>query len=750
MADSYKDIIITPNRSNTADPKIDLRGGNSSVNTAITVTVYPDSNGTLSFDGSAGQLFSITNDLSGLLWSVNDVSGIPSAEVYANGSVRLAEFSGNVSIGTATNSSKLFVNGNTTVNGSINVTSTMAAGNTTITGFANVSSTLNAAGAITQNGNQVLHAGNYTSYAPSLTGSGASGNWGINVTGSSASTTGNAGTATTLQTARTITVGSTGRSFNGSADISWSLSDIGAAATSHTHSISAITDAARWWNNFGDNHNTRTSFDATTPSIGFGWRYVQGSTNGPGVNGASQYYLVYVGLGNDYGSTGSGSYGMQIAYPRNVTTPYITIRYNEANSLGAWQKISAGYADSAGAVDFNNLTNKGSGTGTYTTSGDFRAPIFYDSNDTSYYVDANGTSVLGSVNTWGEIGPRRNDSGTLLRSYNTSASSSLQFYLDHSGGNVNIGNNRGVVFGGGSYWEIANSVRSPIFYDSNNTSYYVDPTSTTSLRTAGSWRSDSSAWDGEFAGKIQYHINHWYFQAAGDWYFRRADSLTAFYITQGGTVGASSDLRAPIFYDSVDTSYRIDANDNSVLNTLTMAGFIQGRSSASTDVNSANDTGSISIRGSTTTVAAMSFHRTGAYAINMGLGTDNVFRIGGWSASSNAFQMDGSGNLTMLNNVTAYSDARLKKDIVKIDNAIDKVQQLNGYTYTRTDTGSRQCGVIAQEVMKVLPEVVMGSEETNYSVAYGNMVGLLIEAIKEQQEQINRLEVKINSLQQGN
>jgi hypothetical protein len=49
--------------------------------------------------------------------------------------------------------------------------------------------------------------------------------------------------------------------------------------------------------------------------------------------------------------------------------------------------------------------------------------------------------------------------------------------------------------------------------------------------------------------------------------------------------------------------------------------------------------------------------------------------------------------------------------------------------------------------MKVLPEVVMGSEETNYSVAYGNMVGLLIEAIKEQQEQINKLETKLNSLQ---
>ncbi len=245
------------------------------------------------------------------------------------------------------------------------------------------------------------------------------------------SITGNAGTATTLQTARTITVGSTGRSFNGSADISWSLSDIGAAATSHTHSISAITDAARWWNNFGDNHNTRTSFDATTPSIGFGWRYIQGNTNGPGVNGAGQYYSVYVGLGNDYGSTGSGSYGMQIAYPRNVTTPYITIRYNEANSLGAWQKISAGYADSAGAVDFNNLTNKGSGTGTYTTSGDFRAPIFYDSNDTSFYVDSASSSILGTITA--------------------KASSDVQLYLNGNGTSW-AGINWADVAGNDSIW----------------------------------------------------------------------------------------------------------------------------------------------------------------------------------------------------------------------------------------------------------------------------------------------------------
>jgi hypothetical protein len=52
--------------------------------------------------------------------------------------------------------------------------------------------------------------------------------------------------------------------------------------------------------------------------------------------------------------------------------------------------------------------------------------------------------------------------------------------------------------------------------------------------------------------------------------------------------------------------------------------------------------------------------------------------------------------------------------------------------------------VIAQEVLEVLPEAVIGTEEGHYSVAYGNMVGLLIEAIKEQQVQIDDLKNQLN------
>jgi hypothetical protein len=179
--------------------------------------------------------------------------------------------------------------------------------------------------------------------------------------------------------------------------------------------------------------------------------------------------------------------------------------------------------------------------------------------------------------------------------------------------------------------------------------------------------------------------------------------------------------------------------------TMQMSGsLLVGRSSASTDVNTANDTGSFSVRGNGATIASMSFHRTGAYAINMGLGTDNVFRIGGWSASSNCFQMDGSGNLTMLGNVTAYSDARIKKDVETIDSALDLVSKMRGVRYTRIDTKKRGVGVIAQEMLEVCPEVVqqgVGDDDT-LSVAYGNLVGVLIEAVKELTARVAELEGK--------
>lgn len=119
MANTYKNIVITPNIGNTSDPKIVFSGANTTTNTDITVYIYPDSNGTISFEGSAGQLFSITNDLSNNLFGIYDASGTSYSDVYANGLFTLVSGSttANLSVGNATNAvAKLDISGNYAVN----------------------------------------------------------------------------------------------------------------------------------------------------------------------------------------------------------------------------------------------------------------------------------------------------------------------------------------------------------------------------------------------------------------------------------------------------------------------------------------------------------------------------------------------------------------------------------------------------------------------------------------------------------
>ena len=113
----------------------------------------------------------------------------------------------------------------------------------------------------------------------------------------------------------------------------------------------------------------------------------------------------------------------------------------------------------------------------------------------------------------------------------------------------------------------------------------------------------------------------------------------------------------------------------------------------------------------------------------------------------------GSGAVTIWasNDIVAFSDARVKDNVEVVTNAIEKIQAIRGVTFTRKDAAledknKRHAGVIAQEVLKVLPEVVSGTEEDMYSVAYGNMAALFIEAIKEQQLQIEELKTQINYL----
>lgn len=100
------------------------------------------------------------------------------------------------------------------------------------------------------------------------------------------------------------------------------------------------------------------------------------------------------------------------------------------------------------------------------------------------------------------------------------------------------------------------------------------------------------------------------------------------------------------------------------------------------------------------------------------------------------------GAILASDNITAYSDARLKENINTIDSALSLVMQLRGVRYNKKDSGATSIGVVAQEVQPFVPEVVQDNGEY-LSVAYGNLVGLLIEAIKELTAKVEELENKV-------
>mgnify|MGYP003624758830 CR=1 FL=1 len=118
----------------------------------------------------------------------------------------------------------------------------------------------------------------------------------------------------------------------------------------------------------------------------------------------------------------------------------------------------------------------------------------------------------------------------------------------------------------------------------------------------------------------------------------------------------------------------------------------------------------------------------------------------GLTLTGTEFTMSGSytGNFTATGDVTAYSDIRFKHNVKTITNAVDTVNNLRGVMFHKDNRNST--GVIAQEVEAVFPEVVHTNPEGLKSVAYGNIVGLLIEAVKEQQIQITSLKEEINNL----
>jgi hypothetical protein len=138
------------------------------------------------------------------------------------------------------------------------------------------------------------------------------------------------------------------------------------------------------FNNNGNNHSTYNDFNSPSQ---FGYNYIQGSTNGPSVNGAGQYYSWTMGLGAEYGFSSGNIYAAQFALPRNVGSPYLCVRYREANTWGGWNKISAGNADGC--------------SGNFTASGSVTANQYFCDQSQANITTINGTSACFiQTNAW--------------------------------------------------------------------------------------------------------------------------------------------------------------------------------------------------------------------------------------------------------------------------------------------------------------------------------------------------------------
>ncbi len=144
------------------------------------------------------------------------------------------------------------------------------------------------------------------------------------------------------------------------------------------------------------------------------------------------------------------------------------------------------------------------------------------------------------------------------------------------------------------------------------------------------------------------------------------------------------------------------------------------------------------------------FTSGGGFASQIRLFEDGNIIIDPSGTTTNDGDFNVTGNIVATGNVTAFSDIRLKEDITTIDNAMDKIVQIGGYTFTRNDLDDdkRHVGVIAQEIQQVLPEAVVASKEGMLSVAYGNLVALLIEGMKEQKKEIDDLKKRLDKVEE--
>ena len=240
------------------------------------------------------------------------------------------------------------------------------------------------------------------------------------------------------------------------------------------------------------------------------------------------------------------------------------------------------------------------------------------------------------------------------------------------------------------------------------------------------------------------------------------DSLDSTQFLRSDAVDEIAAAGVPLSVNSTNSNtFKIGIEDNG-----TVRGFLGANSSVCFYAGDSSGNGRLYVSASGGEVKQICSATSASYKFNTN-GTDRnyLYQSGGneigflTTAGGWAFKCDNSGNVTATGNVTAYSDIRLKDDIEPIEGALERVGKLQGVEYTRKATGEREIGFIAQDVIQQEPTLVdvvdTSTDHTDeafsdlHVMKYQNTTALLLEAIKEQQTQIEEMRAELEELKNG-
>ena len=500
---------------------------------------------------------------------------------------------------------------------------------------------------------------------------------------------------------------------------------------------------------------------------------------------------------NNYGLGVTGTYTstrLQLVFAMGSSYRPNSSGTSAANMYGiGWSHPNAGGLGGAnqlndhGMLIINNGSFRAAMSSRAVFSSDIRSPLFYDWNSTGYYLDPASTSnsalrirggaLHGPNPTWGAylyVGSNgRPNSWASVVATNGNLHLDCQngraMYLNYYSGNI--------IY--------ATDIRPYIMYDRNNTGYYSDPASTSRLNQLTVNRINTPYAGGNSGITRASSPYSFGFQESGGWGYPYPDLVLQYHTGMSFAANPSyGGMRFFNDYNSGTVRFQINGGSSyTYANTWLNiggggVGIYDGYNGAHFLPNNQTSYTPWTVYGNRGGYYGLAYSQAGYDPHDMWDGSGNggwyLQGLGRWvtyhnrarnclgigsSSTVSGYQMRVNGSLYCNGNIVAYSDERKKKNIVTIDGALDKVLQLRGVYYERIEDvatdetdkmfGGRQVGMIAQEVEKVLPEVVSYSVETDeYGLDYPKMIGLLVEAHKDQQKLINNQQEKIDKLEE--